>query len=530
MDHPKPRKALYAILSGVMLTASFPPGNLDWMVWFALVPLLKALVYSPPSQAFRLGVIAGISHFLTLIYWIIVVLEHYGGMNILMSLSALVLLSLYLALYLGVFSYFFTYLKASPLPSFMAASLWTGLEYLRTHLLTGFPWCLLGYTQFKNLTLIQISDLGGVYAVSFLIVFANTLASSLVFPPRLHRPGWLRLEILLGLLMVCFTLSYGHVRSERMKPMDGQTFRIAVIQGSIDQAVKWEPAYQDQTLKIYDRLTRYTYGFHPHLIVWPETSAPFFFQTMDELSKRVIKIAREAGAYLLFGSPAFRKSENKVTYYNRAYLLSPGGDLSGFYDKVHLVPFGEYVPLKRLFPFAHRLVQAAGDFSSGKAITPFSMGDVSAGVLICFEVIFPELASALTEKGADLLVNLTNDAWFGITSAPYQHLSMAVFRAVENRRPVVRAANTGISAFIAPNGEILKESDLFVEAVLTHSMPMDRGTLTLYTRYQDFFAIGTSIISLLSIFYFLCYNVSFSKRIYKEAQYVSRGHLKDRKY
>jgi apolipoprotein N-acyltransferase len=179
--------------------------------------------------------------------------------------------------------------------------------------------------------------------------------------------------------------------------------------------------------------------------------------------------------------------------------------LSGYYDKVHLVPFGEYVPLKRFFPFINRLVPAAGDFASGKKIAPLKLPSFSAGVLICFEVIFPELARFRARDGAGIFVNLTNDAWFGITSAPYQHLSMAVFRAVENRRPLIRAANTGISAFISPEGKIINQSELFMEEVLKNKVSLGHLSLRFYTRYGDIFPITILILCLIKIFYVLCY-------------------------
>jgi apolipoprotein N-acyltransferase len=189
-----------------------------------------------------------------------------------------------------------------------------------------------------------------------------------------------------------------------------------------------------------------------------------------------------------------------VSFFNRAYLASPDAQILGSYDKVHLVPFGEYVPLKRFLPFVQRLVAAAGDFLPGDSQAPLKFPKASAGVLICFESIFPELGRAMTANGAALLVNLTNDAWYGMSSAPYQHFSMAVFRAVENRRPVIRAANTGISAFILPNGRILEQSGLFTETLLTREIPLPYPGLTLYTRYGDFFAMALTIFSAVNIF------------------------------
>jgi apolipoprotein N-acyltransferase len=215
---------------------------------------------------------------------------------------------------------------------------------------------------------------------------------------------------------------------------------------------------------------------------------------------------------MIFGSPAYRREKDSVSFFNRAYLISPSAEVLGSYDKVHLVPFGEYVPMKRFLPFVQRLVVSAGNFLPGDKIAPLKFPKAAAGVLICFESIFPELARAMTRNGATLLVNLTNDAWYGMSSAPFQHFSMAVFRAVENRRPLVRAANTGISAFILPSGKIVEQSDLFTEALLTREIPLPDSGLTIYTRYGDFFAIALTILSAVNILFAYWYSRRRSRK------------------
>ncbi|MDY7035433.1 MAG: apolipoprotein N-acyltransferase, partial [Thermodesulfobacteriota bacterium] len=474
-----------------MLTASFPPGKLDWIIWFALVPLLKSLDNEYPSQALRLGFITGLSHYLTLIYWIIVVLRSYGGLNLLLSICTLFLLCLYLSLYPALFSYLFCHIKGSSLAAFFAACIWVGLEYIRANVLTGFPWCLLGYTQYRHLGLIQITDLTGVYGLSFFIVLTNIIIFAIFFDNNLRKTRFFKWEILLIILIASFTMIYGHFRltGVKAKGKESESVTIALIQGNIDQAIKWNPDYQEKTIDIYHRLTRSTHKFNPQLIIWPETSVPFFFQEETNFSFRVIQISKESGADLIFGSPAYIRRNNRTKYYNRAYLLSHDGELSGYYDKVHLVPFGEYVPLKRFFPFIHRLVPAAGDFAFGEKTAPLNPSYFSAGVLICFEVIFPELARTRAREGAGVLINLTNDAWFGMTSAPHQHLSMAVFRAVENGMPLIRAANTGISAFISSQGKIITTGGLFMEEVLIHELTLGGPSTRFYTRYGDLFAL-----------------------------------------
>ena len=500
-------KVSLAMLSGVMLTASFPPLRLSFLAFFALVPLIISIKNEPFSKAFKLGFIAGVTHYLTLVYWIVVVLGHYGHLNILVSLGPYVLLCFYLALYPAFFSGITTCLMGSRFFLLFMASVWVGLEYIRTKLLTGFPWCLLGYTQYEHLHFIQIADLCGVYGISFLIILLNGLLYHLLFSRHVKIRGALRWEFLSVLLLVAGTFAYGYycLKADRAEKEPLRMVNVAVVQANIDQSLKWEPAYQNKTIETYLRLTREAYDFKPDLIVWPETSVPFFFQSDVEFAPKILALARESNSSIMFGSPAYKRMQGKNKYYNRAYLITSADQPFQYYDKVKLVPFGEYVPLKKYLFFVSRLVPAAGDFEPGNRIAPLNGKRFLPGILICFEAIFPELAGTQTRRGANILVNLTNDAWFGKTSAPYQHLSMAVFRAVENRRPMIRAANTGFSAFIGSDGRIIKSSSLFKEEVLKASVGISNSPLTFYARFGDLFAfslLAISLIGMLSLLWF----------------------------
>ena len=495
------RSCLLAVLSGLLLTAAFPPGYLSFTAWIALIPLLKSIENRSGFSAFKLGVMAGLVHFLTLIYWIIVVLDHYGNLGFFISLLALVLLSLYLSLFTGLFSCLTSFLKDSRFFVPFTACFWVGLEYAKAHFLTGFPWCLLGYSQFQHLPVIQIADLFGVYGLSFLIVIVNVVLYRALFSSPRPVGRVLKWEIPLAAILMVGTLSYGYYRLSNISLENNRTKKInaAVIQGNIDQSLKWDPQFQAQTVLTYERLTQSTFSFKPQIIVWPETSLPFFFQNNRDFVPLIFALSKKSGATLIFGSPAFKRTKDHVEFFNRAYLIEPGSMDVRHYDKIHLVPFGEYVPLKKFLPFIHRLVQSAGDFTPGAAALPVKSDGVSVGILICFEGIFPELARELSANGADLLVNLTNDAWYGMTSAPFQHLSMAVFRCVENRRPMLRAANTGISAVIGSDGRIQGSSALFTEAVLTRTISIPSGKKSLYTRIGDSFAAGLLLITLVWI-------------------------------
>ena len=478
------------------------------MAWFALVPLLKAIEHGTTPRAFKLGFVTGFAHALTLIYWVVVTMQHYGGLNIVISLGVLLLFCAYLALYPAFFAAILSKTGRSRFAVLLMAALWVALELTRAKFLSGFPWCLLGYSQYRHSVLIQIADLVGVYGISFLIILANGMVYTLLFRRSALTTRPFLWESAIILVLAGITLYYGHSRLQEKTPgeMPGRSIRVAIVQANIDQSIKWNPKYQGKTMEVYGRLTRFAITSKPQLIVWPETAIPFFFQDHPKLARKVFDMVRGANVDLIFGSPAFKKEKGRIRYYNRAYHLSSKGMVAGYYNKVHLVPFGEYVPFKKYLPFIRRLVVAAGDFASGEKVEPIRMPKLSAGVLICFEVIFPELARAHTREGAEILVNLTNDAWFGRTSAPYQHLSMAVFRAVENRRPLVRSANTGISAFIGPKGKILMQGDLFQEEVLVMDVTPVRASAGFYTEQGDLFALLLSIICLINIFHALCYH------------------------
>ncbi len=262
---------------------------------------------------------------------------------------------------------------------------------------------------------------------------------------------------------------------------------MGIVQGNIDQAIKWDPSYQEKTLNIYQNLTYKVAKPKLDLVIWPETAIPFFLEANLQYKFSILGMLQKLDCYLLGGGLGYSFKEGEVKYFNSAFLISPKEGIVGRYDKIHLVPFGEYVPLRGLLPFVEKMVEGASDFSPGKEIVTFSLPKGRFGVLICYETIFPNLVRRFVKKGADFLVNITNDAWFGNTSAPYQHASMAVFRAIENRVFIVRAANTGVSLIIEATGRISLEGGLFKPEILKGGLRKCQKT-TLYTQYGDIFA------------------------------------------
>ncbi len=510
LHFPFQRDYLWALLSGILLVLSFPnPLNVlkvhfpfGILAWIALVPLLLCLEGKTPWESFRLGWVTGFVSFTGIVYWVIIAMNRYGGIPIPISVIVLVALALYLSLYVGSFAALLSLVrwKTGWTLHILAPPLWVALEYLRSILLTGFPWESLGYSQYLALPLIQIADTTGVYGVSFLVVLVNGLiAAGILKSSRTGRPP-VRL-ILFVIVLIGAVLVYGSVRigQEKQRISGQRPIKVAIVQGNIDQSVKWETDYQRETIEIYRTLTRGVAKGRPHLVIWPETAVPFFFPFDHPFSPVVRDIPSEIGAYLAFGSPFYDREGARIRYFNSAYLLSPDGEIRGRYDKIHLVPFGEYVPLSRFLPFIAPLVESVGDIVSGsetRGTVVFSMPRGKFGVLICYEIIFPDLNRRFVKKGADFLVTITNDAWFGKTSAPFQHFSMATFRAVENRAFVARAANTGISGIITSTGRIAVESEIFSRQAVTGEVFL-KGPETLYTRYGDVFAhacLGWSLL------------------------------------
>ena len=474
-----------------MLIIAFPRFNLECAAWFALIPLFYAIQGKNLYQSFYLGTITGFVFFLGVVNWVFIAVSRYGNLNYIFSITVLILLVSYLSLFIGAFSFLVRFAqKRLGIKEFATAPfIWVSVEYLRSFLFTGFPWESLGYSQHLCLPLIQVSDITGVYGISFLIVLVNALLFNASYNWFLNRGKRLYKEMVLTFLLLFITFCYGQWRLADVNKISHafKTIKVALIQGNIDQSTKWDPTFQDETTEIYRELTLQAAKSSPDLIVWPETATPFYFQSESKHRKLIFDISKEAGSYLLFGSPAYRFENRDVRYFNSAFLISPNGSLHGRYDKIHLVPLGEYVPLGKYLYFIKKITAGISDFSSGESIEPLGFPLGKVGVFICYEAIFPDLVRKFVKKGACFLVNITNDAWFGKTFAPYQHHSMVVFRAIENRVFIVRAANTGISSIIDATGKTRLATGIFTKGVLVDDIHLVRID-TFYTEFGDIFA------------------------------------------
>lgn len=475
------KNILLAAFSGILLFLIFPKFNCSILAWVALVPLLIAIESEGPKVSFGLGLLAGFVSFLGILYWIAI-----------FSLPGLVLLVLYLALYIAFFCLLVNFAvkrtPGFPLMIVCVPSLWVSLEFLRAFIFSGFPWAALGCSQYLNIPLIQIASFSGVYGISFLIVLVNATIAYVILEVRGQKPEVRRVILPVGLvalvLISCFV--YGWLTTSGSSLSGTSSLKVAIIQGNIDLPEKWDPAYKDIVLNTYCRLSREAAKKKPNLIVWPETTVAFPLKHDPESLATILELARSTKAYIIVGSLDWAYGEE---YYNSAFLISPQGRIVQQYNKVHLVPFGEIVPLKDRLPILARFVESrgGGGFAPGDELTIFDIGAGQFGCLICFEGIFGILVQKFVKEGAQFVVNITNDAWYGRSAASYQHFAFSILRAVENRVPVVRAASTGVSAFIDRYGRIREYEDIFVESVLVGDIILSRSK-TFYTKFGDIFS------------------------------------------
>jgi apolipoprotein N-acyltransferase len=489
------KKIILAAASGGLGYLTFPKPGLSALAWVGLIPLVVAVYReTSPVRAFSLGLVAGIAFFTGTCHWIAHVLQNYGGLSWIGSALLFALLAVHLSLFYGLFAWAFARLScwSSSQCFWLAPGIWVSTEYLRAHVLTGFPWCLLGYALVDSTSLAQLASVTGVYGLSFVAMAVNARLAALIVSPgkvAFHRLG------LVVFAIAGLTLAFAAVQRE--PPHTRQPVRI--VQTNIGLEQEWDLESKLSILDDLARLSRQTsepswtwesQGLTP-LILWPETPAPFYFNHDADFRRRMQDIATSANAHFLFGFVDFRASSNgskQPDPYNSVGLLSPRAELISQYDKIHLVPFGEYVPYTSVFFFVDKVSTEAGNFKPGKRVVVSPLGDNrKLGAFVCYEAVVPDLIRRFAKGGAQVLVNVTNDAWFGESAAPFQHLAMARMRAIENHRYLLRAANNGISAIIDPSGRVLETVERNRRTVLESSFDFETR-LTCYAQVGDVFA------------------------------------------
>ncbi|MCF8053956.1 MAG: apolipoprotein N-acyltransferase [Deltaproteobacteria bacterium] len=492
-----------AAFSGVLFALSFPTYSIFISAWIFLVPLLFALPEKSSQDAARLGFVAGFLGNLGVVYWVVHSVHVYGNVPLFFSIIVMLVLVTYLAFYFSAFAVIASHFLVFPhLLPFVLAFAWVLLEYAKGLLFTGFPWENLGYSQMPMLPLVQIADIGGVYVVSFLVVFANS--SLFLALAYVGRKMIKCIYTLLALLLIAGTLAYGSFQLNYFHDvvdlrMDNG-IPVALLQGNIPQDIKWEPSQQEHTIQRYRSLATKA-NISKGIIVFPEAAMPFLLDRQEDYKAIITEVMRSSASWGIVGSLALQ-SETPLSVSNSAFVISPAGKITERYDKVHLVPFGEYVP--RWVPFVQKLVAGIGDIQPGTDFRAVQVGNIAAGILICYETIFPAIAREYVLGGATLLVSITNDGWFGNTSAPFQHMNMATMRAIESRRFLLRVANTGISAIVSPTGKILAKTEVFETALLVGNIvPLTKTSI--YSRHGDWFVffclLGISLAWIAKLIY-----------------------------
>ena len=519
------RKIGLAALAGMLSIFIFPSYNVELLAWIVFIPLFAAIQQENLKNTFWLGWGAGVIHFLGTLYWVTVAMTVYGGIHPILSGVFLLLMSMYLALYMGLFCLILRYgQQQTVLPLIVSAPVvWVGLEYVRSFFFLAFPWNFLGYSQFLTPSVTQIADITGVYGVSFLVMLVNAGLYTCIFSKVSRGIKITTAVATVCCVGCCMGYSLWRLPSEQVAKTGNtpsteasQTVKVAVVQGNIPQNLKWDPKHRQEIFATYIRLSKRTLDKHPDLIVWPETAVPFVFQYEPDYSKQLIRAVREFGIDLLFGGQdiILRPPPKHYDSFNSAFLLSSEGRLLSKYDKIQLVPFGEYIPFKKILFFVDKLTTAIGEVLPGETYQVMPFHDKPLSTVICFEIIFPDLVRKFVGRGARFLVTISNDAWYNKTAAPYQLFAMATFRAIENRVAIARAANTGISGFVDPYGRILAQSEIFVEDAFVRDIPVGTTT-TWYTRYGDVFARLCLMLLVLGIGYGV-YKRRFARKLQRK--------------
>ncbi len=517
-----PSAWLLAASSAILQILVFPRASLYFLGWICLAPLLVAIFRAQrrenvllieaggpyfqhlepatPGQAFVLGYFNGVMWYAGSCYWIYHVMHIYGGLAAPVAAGILLLFCLYLALYHGLFGALlalgarrFQPVADTKRAVLLAPFLWVAVELARARI-TGFPWDLLGTSQAGNIPLTRIATITGVYGLSFEILLINAAFAAAILVSAFRRR-----RLLVSAFVAATLLQAGSLAGPPPAATDRSATlvqeNIPILEGD------WTPELLQTTLASLGEFSlSQKKESSPGLIIWPESPAPFFI-TDQTFHRAVSEIASRSNAYVVAGSLDVRAPggrERPAELSNSAALIAPDGTWVARYDKIHLVPFGEYVPFKSVLVFAQKLTREVGDFAPGTERTVFALGKARLAVFICYESIFPDEIRQFAVRGAQFFVNISNDGWFGESGAPEQHLNMARMRAIENRRWLLRSTNTGITASIDPYGRVVARAPRNIRTALQAPYALLAGT-TFYTRHGDWFAYACAIISALAL-------------------------------
>lgn len=495
------KNLLLSLLSSVLLSLSFPPLKFGFLAFIAIVPFFLLLEDKNYKESIRWGFLTGLFMNIGTLYWI-------SWVTVPGAIAAILYLPIYMIIYAVLHSFIRNRLGEKYL-YWCIPFLWTGVEYLRSLGVLGFPWVSIAYTQSYYLSLIQYVSYTSVYGVSFWVITINVFILLILKNISEFKKVIIYFIILVFLLIIPWIYGLLVIPDEDKKIED--SIRVGLIQGNVDPYLKWDDEFLEENWKIYEQLTLKAMQQQPQLIIWPETAIPDYLRISNLYLTNINQLLLKINIPLITGAPDFKYlPDQSYLSFNAVFLLIPRHAGYQVYHKTHLVPFGERVPFTETFPFLKDFLESLemgeGNFSPGDKIISFDIplnaqleglksGKIKSPVIICFESLFPELVRKFILKGADILVIITNDAWFGRTAAPYHHARMAIFRAIENRISIARCANTGVSMFVDPYGRTLLSSPIFQKLYLIHDIPLRKKT-TYFTRHGNVFSITISLLNI----------------------------------
>ena len=486
-----------SIVSGVLFALAFPNAGVAWLIFIALTPLFVALARAGSwRESFALGWVSQTVAWLIMVPWVVRVMSHYGGLPLVTGVLIFIAMCLYLGLYGGVFA--FAIWRIRPGDRFarwlLVPLAWAAVEYARTYLLTGFPWNLIAASIIDYTPLVQFDRVAGPYALGVLILLPSVLIAWLIAA----RPNGIRRTLAIGGVAVILFVWWatGLVAAKLfVRPAGGQTGRAALLQPNISQEMRWNESNLLDIFKRMMAMSQDATASGAQVVIWPESTVPLSYASTAFYRGAIEALSAENHVDVILGSVA-EDEQSEGRLWNAAFLVS-GGRTIGHYDKIRLVPFGEYVPLRKMLFFAKKLVRAVGEFEFGTRDTPLD-GRFRYGPAICYEIVFPQIARQQVLHGADVLVTITNDAWYDGTSAPRQHLNQARLRAVETDRYLLRAGTTGISAFVDPAGRIVEELAMNRQGIVYANFESRKST-TPYVRFGDWFAWLACVVTLIAM-------------------------------
>jgi apolipoprotein N-acyltransferase len=492
-----------ALLSGALLALSFPRFGHPAFAWIALVPLLIALSGwdgrpapsgvegaahlpgQPPLRAFLLGLTTGVVYFIGTLYWTGTVIRTFGGLAWPVAVFAMLLLASVLALFPALTALITArlYNRAGAGALLVMPAAWVATEYSRgfPFIFGGFPWVPLGNSQVTVLPVAQLASVLGVYGLSALVAFVNAAIAYALLSRGRERIA----AAAAAAVVLAGVGGWGAMRiADAALTREGTVIRVGLIQGNVAQEDKWNPREARRIFTTYIAMTRDAVRRGAEFVIWPESSTPFMFEEDEAGEAAVRDLARELRVPILFGSDQIDRSADVVRLFNAAFLVTPGGETAAVYHKMKLVPFGEYIPFKQWLYFVSPVVDRLAEFAPGASIVTLPVGPHLVSVAICYEVVYPSLSRQAVAGGSQLLTTITNDAWYGYSSAPYQHFALASMRAIEQGRYLARAANTGISGVVDPYGRVVRQTAIFEQVGLVEDVRVLTGR-TIYSAIGD---------------------------------------------